>query len=158
MIETELPCVMANEVLLTFAGTQHPEQSIKPDDPKIIGDLKQRAKINIKHIMHRYASYVFSVQESLEEKGITASQLYRYLKSLPAFCNDDDRQKPVLLSESTELRKATTLDDTFNILGDKYTSFLDYDIFENLLENFGSNDKIENLDYVEGQTLKILTH
>ena len=46
-----------------------------------------------------------------------------------------------------DLKSTQTVADVFFTLNSKYASFLDYEIFEDLLENYGCNETNEKLKY-----------
>ena len=111
-------------------------------------DLEQQLKIDLKQIQTRYASYIDCIHAIVEEKGINATILSTYLINLPASTNTDDERKLQLLSDmKTELQKAEKINDIFSLLSLKYASFLDYDIFETIREQFSVNEDRDELTY-----------
>ena len=55
---------------------------------------------------------------------------------------EHDLQKSVLLSElGEELEAATTIDKIFIILSKKYASFLNYEIYQAMIQEYGINER-----------------
>ena len=85
----------------------------------------------------------------VEKKGVDAKQLSSFLLALPASTSTSDDQRFKRLSDlKDDLQNVQTVPDIFFILNSKYASFLDYEIFEDMLENYGCNDETnEKLKY-----------
>ena len=99
-------------------------------------------------IQKKYASYVDCVCTIIENKGVTAKKLSAFLLTLPASTSISDDQKFKKMSDlKDDLKGAQTVADVFFILNSKYASFLDYEIFEDMLENYGCNETNEKLKY-----------
>lgn len=114
--------------------------------PSVKMDLEQKLNLNLKIIKKQYAAYLDRILVIVQEKGITAKRLSFYLLSLSASA-DDKRKLQLLFDMKNELKEVEDVTDIFTLLGSKYASFLDYDIFEAILMQFGENEKHEDLDY-----------
>ena len=118
-------------------------------DSEVYEDLEQQLELNLKKIKNRYASFVKCVREAIKEKGVTASELCAYL--LPSYYDDDqsERKQSVILSGSREdLEKATTIEQIFIALL-KCTSFLNYEIYQNMLDDYEIEISTDKLNYAE---------
>ena len=132
-----------------------PEASSLEPSEKVKLDLKQQLRRNLKKIGRQYASYVRCIYTALGAKGITADDLTAYLLKLPALKVDtDDEQHKLLTGIGTELKKAETIHEIINLLDENCASFIDYDIFEGIVDEYnvseGLTDKNrEKLNYPE---------
>ncbi len=115
-------------------------------DPDIKEDLEFILENNLRKINVTYACYVDTLRCTLEEKGVTPRDLRTYLVSLPAFSSKG--QTLGLLSE-IELQQCNTVAEIFIFLKTKCTSFLDFEIFENILDYFKISKDHERLKYCE---------
>lgn len=117
-------------------------------DPDIKENLKQQLNKNRRQIARLYASYVYYIRESIKRKGESPSGLCAYLMSMTAYDCDQDSNKSILLAElEEELMAAESIDKVFIILTTKYASFLNYEIFEAMAENYGITDDQQRLNY-----------
>lgn len=108
-------------------------------------------------IIKRYASYVSCIRECLQAKEISPKALCSNLLSVSAF--DHTQQKRMLLSaHEVELNKAVDLFDVFNILTREYASFLNYDIFQYILDKYQINHGQEELKYPEHLDAYVTKH
>ena len=115
-------------------------------DSEVFEDLEQQLELNRKQIKNRNVSFIKCVREAIKEKGVTASELCAYL--LPA-CNDDQsEQKQSVILSSEDLEKSTTIEQIFIVLS-KYTSFLNYEIYQNMLDDFEIEINTDKLNYAE---------
>ncbi len=104
-------------------------------------------EINLKQIQRRYASYVSCILNSVKEKDISPETLRSYLLNLPAFGGG---QKLTLLSGlKAELEKANTVNNIFDILSTEYASFLDYSVFEFIIEEYEIDESKPRMQYPE---------
>lgn len=70
--------------------------------------------------------------------------------NLPAFGGNKGSQKLTLLSGiRSELEKATAVHKIFNLLSTQYASFLDYDIFEFIIEEYDIDESQPRMKYPE---------
>ena len=119
-------------------------------DPKVRIDLKQQLKLNFKQISRQYGSFVSYVRKSVIKKGVSAEDLSAYLLGLPALKSGDCDQQVMLLSEiSDKLEKATTVNGIFNVLNRNYATFLNYEIFLNIAEEYEVDPDHEKMKYPE---------
>ena len=119
-------------------------------DSTILEDIEQQLDLNLQHITNRYASYVHCIRDSIEEKGVTAKNLCGYLMNLRAFKSGHWKQMPVLLSGMRdELERAQTIDEIFIILSDECASFLNFEIFQSMINDYRIDKSQEMLNYPE---------
>lgn len=117
-------------------------------NPDILKDLKYKLRLNLKEIIKRYSSYVDCVRSTIISKGVSARELCAYLLTLSAFSHLE--KEDVLLSSSKlQLEKASDVNDIFIILITDYASFLNYGIFQTLLEKYAIDEGQEELRYPE---------
>ena len=117
-------------------------------DSATLGDLEQQLELNLQHIINCYASYVRCICTSIKQKGIATHDLCSYLMNLRAFKSGHCKQKHVLLSGiRNELEKAETIDHIFMILSDKCTSFLNFEIFQSMVDEYDIDKSQEKLNY-----------
>lgn len=116
-----------------------------------LGDLEQILERNLKKIIRQYASFVNCILRSVLEKNVTPAMLSSYLLNLPAVGDKEkDGQRLTLLSGlRAELEAATTVNTIFNLLSTKYASFLDYDIFESIADEYSIDDTNPKMKYPE---------
>lgn len=120
-------------------------------DPATLEDLKLQLNSNLTNITQRYSSYVGCIQESLQEKGVTAKDLSSDLLTMHAFSHT--HQLTLLSAHKAELEKAVDLKTIFNLLAAEYASFFDYEIFQLILVKYQKKYHIdterEELKYPE---------
>ena len=92
-----------------------------------------------------------SLRAVIKRKEISPEDLRSYLLSMPAFTEDLEGQTLNLLSDKkAELEKADTVTDIFNFLKTQWASFLNYDIFQKIIEHYNilneSQEKIMQHD------------
>ena len=117
-------------------------------DPKIRADLRHQLKLNFKQISRRYGSFVNYIRKSIIEKKISADDLCAYLLSLPALKSGDSERQVMLLSEiSDKLEKAATINEIFNILNRNYATFLNYEIFQCIAEEYEVDPNHVKMNY-----------
>jgi hypothetical protein len=132
-----------------------------PLDSDVIDDLRQQLEINLNQILRRYASFVSCILKSVEDKKVTPSTLRAYLLNLPVFDGrkNRDQQKVMLLSGiKAELEKANAVSDMFNILSAEYASFLNYDVFACIIEEYDLDEGQERLKYPDHLEAYIKKH
>ena len=96
-------------------------------DPDICMDLEVQLENNLEHIISRYSSYVDCICTSIKDKGVTITEFRAYLLSLPAFGLSAELK--------VEIVEATNMNQIFLIVCN-CASFLNYDIFEKMVEDF----------------------
>ncbi len=120
--------------------------SESPLDPVVQKDLEFILERNLKEIIAKYASYVDSLRAAIEEKRVSPEALRAYLLSLSASSNGDEGEMLTLMSEKkSELQKLETIPDIFSFLTTECASFLNYEIFQNILKNYSIGDKDEDI-------------
>lgn len=98
-----------------------------------------------KSIHVKYANYVDRIQTIVKEKGISARTLRSYLANLPAFAAASDKKK---LNSRSRLCEDDTIESVFEVVAG-YSSFLEFDVFQTILEKYGSDEEHEDLKYPE---------
>ena len=94
-------------------------------------DLKQQLQNNCDKIRKRYASFVSDICKLLIYKKVSIEELQTFLSRLPALEDSDDFKS---LS-----REAVTIHAMIDLIGDKFASFLYYDIFQSILDKYCSD-------------------
>ena len=128
------------------AAASLPSYALSSDDP----DVRMHLEINLDEIITKYASYVACLRSIIEEKGVSPEELCSYLLSLSAFSKSFKGQKLALMSDmKSELNKKNDkIIDIFDFLTTEYASFLNYDIFQKILEHYNiSEDQDPKLKY-----------
>ncbi len=116
----------------------------------MLEDLRQQLQRNLSDIKKYYASYVRCIQLSLKSKGITVKDLRAYLLSLDAFQSDHDDASLKLFSDKREkLEKASDIEDIFYLLITESASFLNYEIFQTMLDEYDIDTSQKKLSYPE---------
>ena len=141
------------QLLCNYADASTNEVSADPLatlDPEVRADLEQQLEQNLNKITRRYVSFVHCVRTSIIRKGTSAGDLSAYLLALPAFKSDKSKLEFFIMSEvKVELQQATTVNDIFNILNTKYATFMNYDIFQRIVDDFDLDEGQEKLKYPE---------
>ena len=107
---------------------------------------KQILLEHMKEINKKFSSYVDQIRLSIKRKGVTASELSSYLLPQSAYDYDSDNFK--LLSEKkVEFECAENVDKVFNLLVYEYCSFLNINIFEDLVKDYKLDEGQEELKY-----------
>ena len=129
-------------------------------DAEVRADLKQQLEQNLKTITRRYVSFVNCVRTSIIRKGISAEDLSAYLLALPAFKSDESEVEFFMMLEEVKdkLQQATTVNGIFNILNTKYATFLNYEIFQDMVDDFDLDEGQEKLKYPEHLDIYIEMH
>ena len=126
-------------------------------DPEVYADLKLQLELNLEKIMYQYGSYVHCVRTSIIRKGVSAGELCAYLLALPAF--DSIKLKLSLLSDiRAELEKATTINGIFNVLNSNYATFINYEIFQRIADDFDIDQDRDKMKYPEHLDAYIKMH
>ena len=119
-------------------------------DPDVRMDLEFILEKNLSEIITKYASFVDCLRAAISDKGISPEDLQSYLLSLPASSKSHKGQKLTLLSDKEiELKNCNTITGIFTFLTTKCASFLNYEIFQNILDRYKVNDNQEELKYPE---------
>ena len=116
--------------------------------PDTLMELKLQLERELKLIMIKYSHYIRHIRQCLKEKGVSVEDLCTDLLSMPA--TSIPEQKLSLLSgQRAELEKAVSINGIFNILITKYASFLDYDIFQFIVDTYQIDRGQGELKYSE---------
>lgn len=127
---------------------------------KINSDMKRDLEVilekNLIEIISKYASYVDCLRIAIKEKEVSPEDLRSYLLSL---CATKKGQKLALLSDKkSQLEKCHTISEIFNLLNAEWTSFLNYDIFQLVLQRYEICDDQEGFKYPEHLKTYIRNH
>ena len=127
--------------------TGRDEVSCSQLDPKVREDLQFTLEIKQKRIMNYYARFVYRLCVSVKATGVTVEDFRTYLLKLPAFANN--QQEKILSGVEPEMKAADTINKIFDLLDEKYASFLNYDIFQSIQDTFCCGIDSEDLKYSE---------
>lgn len=111
-------------------------------------DLKMQLDQELQSIIRRYNSYISRIRKCLEAKGVHHRDLCFELLSLSAF-NHTDQKQLLLSTHKPELERAVDLYDIFNLLVTQYASFLNYDVFQFLVDKYDLDNGQEEFKYPE---------
>ncbi len=119
-------------------------------DPDVKEDLEFILENNLRKIIAIYACYVDTIRGIIKEKGVTPEDLKSYLLSLSAFSQSSVGQQLALFyDKETELKQCNTIAEIFIFLSAKCVSFLDYEIFQDILNYYKIDKDQERLKYSE---------
>ena len=140
--------LIINSCLTNFSCNAEKEvTSVQPQEnfqnhltPEIKEDLEHQLERNFKFIVNRYAAFVSYICKSIDRNGdVSVEDLRSYLLNMSAF--DHCNQQVMLLSDvKNELQEASNIHAIFDFLSVRFASFLNYDIFKFIVQEFG-NDK-----------------
>lgn len=112
--------------------------------PEVREDVEQQLELDLEAIQQRYALFVSSLCRSVIQKGITVQDLCLYLMNLPALeCNYDDKKHKLLSGVKAKLQETTTIHGIFTLLSLECASFLNYGVFQSILDD---HDIVQNSD------------
>ena len=117
-------------------------------------DLKLQLKRNLKSI--NLILYVSHIREALKTKGVSTEDLCSDLLTMPA-TSLAEQDLTLLSAHKAELKKATILNDIFDLLVTEYASFLNYEIFQYIVEKY-EIDHGEVLQYPEHLKAYLMKH
>lgn len=109
--------------------------SIASLDSDTLNDLDRQLDSELDSIIRLYSSYVSCIRQSLKANGVCAKDLCAELLTISAF-NHTEQNRMLLSAHKAELEKAVDLNDVFSVLVTEYASFLNYDVFECILEKY----------------------
>ncbi len=116
----------------------------------IAEDLECILENNLRKIIAKYASYVDTIRGIIKDRGVTPEDLRSYLLSLSAFSTSSTGQTLALLCDKEiALKQCNTIAEVFSLLTTKCASFLDYEIFQNILDHYKISKDEEQLKYYE---------
>lgn len=126
-------------------------------DPDTLMNLKLVLKDKLQSIMRKYSLYVRHIRLSLKDKGVSVRDFCSDLLTMPATDLAHQELNP-FSSHKAELKKATNLNDIFDLLVTEYASFLDYDIFQSIVDTYQIDHGQEELKYPEHLKLYLEKH
>lgn len=98
--------------------------------------------------MTKYSVYVRYIRQSLKDNRVSVEDLRSDLLTMPAI-NHAEQELALLSAHKAELKKATSLNDIFDLLTTEYASFLNYDIFQFIVDTNQIDHGQEELKYPE---------
>ena len=113
----------------------------------IQGALKQELNRRFKTIGRQYAAYVRCILTSLEAKNVTVENLRTYILSLPAFKSDENRHHKLMSGREELISKAAIINDIIDVITTMCASFLDYEIFGSIVEEYELNKGQKQFQY-----------
>ena len=121
-----------------------PISGISSLSPADRSDLKFLLESNLSNMLTAFANYTFCVQQSLQEKNVEVDSICDYLLGFTS-----DNHSIALLSGArrAKLEEANSISKIFRFLKGECTSFLNYNIFECLIEHFQLDRDQEYLKY-----------
>ena len=135
-----------------FAGADDPSTllttTISDLDSDSLCDLHRQLDQGLDRIIKRYSCYVSCIRESLRDGGISPSVIASDLLTISAVSNAC--HSCVLLSAHRgELEGVTDFYAVFNLLVTEYASFMNYDLYEYMLDQYPIRSGKEVLKYPE---------
>ena len=106
----------------------------------LTNDEQKKKNLKYEHIREieildkKYASYVRCIYSALIKKGVTAKDLRPYLMNRVVYSPHDN--KKVRLSSNEKIEKSQDISEIICTISKEYASFLDYEIFETLVEEY----------------------
>lgn len=131
---------------VTQSNSSHSEPSSLP--PALQQDLELRLRLNLEGIYDKYTLFVECIRTSIKSKGISVSELRAFLMSQSAFDHEDQDFK-LFSDRKDELERAVEVNQIFNFLNSGCASFLDFKIFEKIINKYDLNKDQEELTYPE---------
>lgn len=135
-----------HDVFETFLETKDKAASeLSLLTPEVEMDLRFILERNLKEIIKKYAAYVDC---AVEKKEVSPIELRFYLLSISAFCSGScNGQRFALVSDEHELKSCATITDIFAFLTTKCASFLNYDIFQDIIKKYDIATDRSELNY-----------
>ena len=133
--------------LIIYSGTVSLSSSLQLH-PDTLMELKLQLERELKSIMIKYSHYIRHIRLCVKEKGVSVEDLCTDLLSMPA-TSIPEQELSLLSGQRAELEKAVSINGIFNILITKYASFLDYDIFQFIVDTYQIDSGQEELKYSE---------
>ena len=128
-------------------------------DPNILMDLQFILRRKLREIIRKYGLYVDCLRCLLEERGVTPHALRSYLLSVTAFSGSSDEHMIALISEKKQaLKEAQTVTDIVDFLTTECSSFLNYEIFQDIAKKYKIRADREELRYGEHLKAYIKEH
>ena len=95
--------------------------------------------VELKSILTQFADYCYCIRKYLEKHEKIDDVCY-YLTCLPCSKHEGDKVEMLLASKRDELLRSTTFIEVFIIL-ENFTSFLNYHLFEKIIDQFMKGDR-----------------
>ena len=127
------------------ADTPSALPQLDPNSP-IYRDLKRQLNKDLQNITGRYSNYVKQIRLALQDNGVTVKDLSETLMDFAAF-NVGEEKLMSLSTHIDELEKAVDLHDVFKKIRLEYASFLNYDIFQYIIDTYQIDHGQEELKY-----------
>lgn len=109
-------------------------------------DLRHKLESKHDEITKRYASYVSCLCDCVKKKGVTSHELRTYLFNLRALKSDQCKTR---LSGLKMEPGENGIHQIFDILSNEVASFLNYDIFKCIAQEYCSDLNLDHLKYCD---------
>ena len=124
--------------------------SSQPLSSDIQTNLLHQLKLNRDQIIRKYAHFASCLCTCVKDAGIGVEDFRTFLLKLPAFTPDlYDRQESLLSAVKQKLKEADTINKIFDLIGEEYTSFLNYDVFQCIRDKYCKESDNDDLKYSE---------
>ena len=100
-------------------------------DPKLRMDLEHQLKLSRDKVITHYASYRSRICSMVIQKGVSVSEFAYYLRGLPDFVENEHKLD--------SLPAEADMYDVFQIIDDDFTSYLHYEMFQCILDEYGTD-------------------
>lgn len=119
----------------------------EPLSPDVRMNLEYQLRRHNDTIQNQYASFKACLIRCVKREGVAVEDLRSFVLELPALANNT---QPVLLHEIKEkLHLATTINEIFDLIGEKCASFFHYEVFESLKKEYCTTYLDKKLNYKE---------
>ena len=139
---------LISTVIIPFDIPPDTSQPIASLDENTLEALQMQLDQGLSDIISKYNNYVNSICESLQAKGIDAKQLGFKLLNLSAF-NHSGQKRMLLSTHEAELKRAVDLYDIFSLLTMEYASFLNYEVFQFIVNKYKLDNGQDEFKYPE---------
>ena len=135
------------------------ESTSEKIDEATLVDMRSILETSLEDITTKYARYVDCLRASIEKKKFSLDNLRTFLLAIPAFrCSSKGVTLTALSDEEAELSKKRTLNEIFDFLITRYSSFLNYEIFEKIRTYYKISADREELKYKKHLKLFLEKH
>ena len=132
---------------LYFQLESDEEEKLHPD---VLMDLQFILEKNLRAIIKKFGLYVNRLRTILQDKGVSPSELRDHLFSLSVFSANCTEHRLALISDKDQkLEKAKSITDIIVFLKNECSSFLDYEIFQEIAKEYNIVEDREELRYGE---------
>ena len=104
--------------------------SLVKDSDDIDMDLRHQLKLSRDKIITHYASYRYGVYELIIKKGVSVEEFLFFFGGLPGFGEN--------MCKFDSLPPQARMLDVFKIIGDEFSSYLHYEVFQYILNKYGN--------------------